>query len=106
MAFAAFYYPACLATAAVWDNVLSALNPDYVRRVIATMGSDYVIVVAMWFVANVIGMIIRLPLFATVSALPLLGSMFGSFISLWVLFYASHLLGYAVYRHAPELGWE
>lgn len=38
--------------------------------------------------------------------LSLVGSILSSMISLWVMFYASHLLGYAVYRHAPELGWE
>ncbi|HUR79473.1 MAG TPA: hypothetical protein VM733_01810, partial [Thermoanaerobaculia bacterium] len=43
--FAALYYPACLATIAVWDSILDSLNPAYVFRVIGKIGADYFIVV-------------------------------------------------------------
>ena len=103
-AFAAIYYPACLATVAVWDNVISALSPAYVFRVIGIIGGDYFIVVAMWFIASALSGFLRL--FSPLSLIPIVGGAFSAFLSLYVLFYASHLLGYAVYRHAPELGWE
>jgi hypothetical protein len=103
---AAIYYPACLATVAVWDSVLDALNPVYVFRVISKIGGDYFIVIAAWFVATAGTFFLRFGSFAVLSWVPFVGSILNSMISLWVLFYASHLLGYAVYRHAPELGWE
>ncbi len=105
-AFAAIYYPACLATVAVWDSVLSALNPAYVFRVISRIGSDYFVVIAAWFVGTFATMILRWTTFSPLLWIPFVGSIVNSMLSLWVLFYASHLLGYAVYRHAPELGWE
>jgi hypothetical protein len=103
---AAIYYPACLATVAVWDNVLSALNPAYVFRVINRIGGDYFIVIGAWLVASAVTYVLRFTSFAILAWIPFVGPIFSSMISLWVLFYASHLLGYAIYRHAPELGWE
>ncbi len=106
LAFAAIYYPACLATIAVWDHALSALNPIYVFSVIKTVGRDYFVVIGMWFVATVVTTFAGTPAFSPMASIPILGRIFGAFLSLWVLFYASHLLGYAIYRHAPQLGWE
>jgi hypothetical protein len=106
LAFAILYYPACLATIAVWDNVVSALNPVYVARVIRTIGIDYFLVIGVWFVATVITTLLTFPAFSPLAAIPIVGGVVSSALSLWVLFYASHLLGYAVYRHSPELGWE
>ncbi len=103
LAVSALYYPACLATVAVWDNVLSSLNPVYVVKVIRTIGGDYFIVVGMWFVATFATTFLQLPY---VGYIPIIGTLFTSAVSYWALFYASHLLGYAVYPHAPELGWE
>ena len=102
--FGAIYYPACLATVAVWDNVLSSLNPFYVFRVIDIIGVDYFVVISIWFVANlVIGF---MKIFSPLSMIPIVGAAFSAFLSLYVLFYASHLLGWAVYRHSSELGWD
>lgn len=106
LGFAAIYYPACLATIAVWNDALSALNPVYVFAVIRKTGRDYFIVVGIWFAATVVATIARMPVISPLAKIPFAGAMFGSFLSLWVLFYASHLLGYAIYRHAPALGWE
>jgi hypothetical protein len=102
--FAAIYYPACLATVAVWDNVVSALNPAYIFRVIDIVGVDYFIVILIWFAANLVIGFMRI--FSPLAMIPIVGSVFSAFLSLYVLFYASHLLGWAVYRHAPELGWD
>ncbi len=103
LAISALYYPACLATVAVWDNVLASLNPVYVVRVIRIIGADYFIVVGMWFVATFATTFLQLPYIAYI---PIVGPLFRYALSYWALFYASHLLGYAVYRHASELGWE
>ena len=106
LAIAAVYYPACLATIAVWDSVLDALNPVYVFRVIQRIGADYFIVVAMWFVATAVTTLMSSPFLNPLAAVPIVGGLFANFLSFWALFYVSHLLGYAVYRHSPELGWE
>ncbi len=103
LAISALYYPACLATVAVWDNVLASLNPVYVVKVIRTIGADYFIVVGMWFVATFATTFLQMPFLGYI---PIVGTLFKSALSYWALFYVSHLLGYAVYRHAPELGWE
>ncbi|HUP63298.1 MAG TPA: hypothetical protein VNA69_23110 [Thermoanaerobaculia bacterium] len=106
LAFAALYYPACLATVAVWDSVLDSLNPMYVARVIRTIGVDYFVVVAVWFVATAATTLLSSPWISPTMMIPIAGGIIGRFLSFWSLFYVSHLLGYAVYRHARELGWE
>jgi hypothetical protein len=47
-----------------------------------------------------------MPAFSPFAAIPIAGPIFSAALSFWGLFYVSHLLGYAVYRHASELGWE
>ena len=106
VALAAIYYPACLATVAVWDNALAAISPFYIFKVIRIMGSDYFVVIAMWFVATVLTGAMTSPIFSPLKFIPFVGPMVEAALSFWVLFYASHLLGYAAYRHAPELGWD
>jgi hypothetical protein len=106
LALGAIYYPACLATVAVWDSILDSLNPAYVFRVIQRIGGDYFIAIAMWFVGTFGTMLMASPLVNPLAAVPIVGGLFSSFLSFWALFYASHLLGYAVYRHSAELGWE
>ncbi len=104
LAVAALYYPACLATIAVWDSMLESLNPMYVVRVIRTIGADYFIVVGMWFAAT-FGTVL-LSVFSPFMSIPFIGGLLTRAVSYWLLFYVSHLLGYAVYRHSAELGWE
>lgn len=106
LAFGALYYPACLATVAVWDSVLDSLNPVYVMRVIRKIGRDYFIVVAMWFAATAATTVLSSPWISPSAMIPFVGPIIGKFLSFWSLFYVSHLLGYAVYRHVEELGWE
>jgi hypothetical protein len=99
----AIYYPACLATVAVWDSALDALNPVYVIKVISTIGGDYFAVIAVWFCATMLSTFMR---FSPMARIPIIGSLFFAFLSYFILFYASHLLGYAVFRHEHALGWE
>jgi len=106
LAFAAIYYPACLATVAVWDSVLDSLNPVYVMSVIRKIGVDYFIVVAIWFIATAVTTLFSSPWVNPATMIPIFGPLFAAFLSYWSLFYVSHVLGYAVYRHSPELGWE
>jgi hypothetical protein len=103
---AAVYYPACLATVAVWDNILDSLNPTYVARVISRIGGDYFLVIGMWFAATLAAGFQSSPLISPLANVPLVGRMLSTVLSAWALFYVSHLLGYAVYRHSRELGWE
>jgi hypothetical protein len=103
LAVSAIYYPACLATVAVWDNVLSSLNPAYVFKVIKIIGADYFVVIAAYFAASFGTALLQSPV---IGLIPIVGTLFKAMVSYWVMFYASHLLGYAIYRHAPELGWE
>jgi Na+-transporting methylmalonyl-CoA/oxaloacetate decarboxylase gamma subunit len=106
LAFAILYYPACLATVAVWDSVLDALNPVYVTRVIAHIGADYFIVIGAWFAGIAATTLLKIPALSPVAGIPIVGGIFGSALSLWLLFYSSHLLGYAIFRHSSELGWD
>lgn len=103
LAISAIYYPACLATVAVWDNILSSLNPAYVMKVIKIIGADYFIAIAVFFIATLGTSLLQMPI---IGYIPIVGSVFKAAVSYWALFYASHILGYAVYRHARELGWE
>jgi uncharacterized membrane protein len=99
------YYPACLAMIAVWDSVGAALNPALVARTIRAMGSDYGVAVAAWVVATGLALLVAKPLNALVGWLPFVGQVPGRMLRIWALFYGSHLLGWAIYRHSVELGW-
>ncbi|HKC25248.1 MAG TPA: DUF4013 domain-containing protein [Thermoanaerobaculia bacterium] len=100
------YFPACLATIAVWDSVLDSLNPVYVFAVIRRIGWDYVAVVVTYVAATGASTMLALLSNSALSALPILGSIPGKIPIIWAQFYTAHLLGWAVYRHADELGWD
>ncbi|HEX7251374.1 MAG TPA: hypothetical protein VF376_00740 [Thermoanaerobaculia bacterium] len=95
------YYPACLAMIAVWDSTGAALNPILVARTIRTMGSDYGVAVLAWAVATAVAVIAA----RLLGSLPFVGQVVGRAIGIWAQFFGSHLLGWAVYRHSVELGW-
>ena len=96
------YYPACLATLAVWDSILDSLNPSYVLRVLRHLGSDYVWVVAAFLVAG--GLRFFAGLLPFVFGIPLLGPFTANFLSIAAAVSAAHLLGWAIHRHAEDLG--
>ena len=100
------YYPACLATVAIWDSVLDSLNPVYIVRVMTRMGSDYGIVVVAWLAATGLAEVIAILLNHEFRFIPVIGAIPGSIVLLSSQFYASHILGWAVYRHRHDLGWE
>lgn len=102
---ALFYYPACLATVAVWHSVLDSLNPVYVLRVIRTIGADYVLVVVVWVAVWMGTLAVGLFSDTLFGGIPILGSLPAAAISFWGQFYGAHILGYAIYRHTDELGW-
>ena len=99
------YYPACLATVAVWDSVLDSLNPAYVFRVIRTMGADYAIflVAALLSWGAAIGL--RILFGSLFEAIPLVGALPGHLATLWASLYAAHLLGWVIHRNEHDLGW-
>jgi hypothetical protein len=99
------YFPGCLSMMAVWDSVGAALNPSLVARTIRAMGSDYAVAVAGWVAATAMALLLSKPLSALFGWLPLAGEVPGRALWIWAQFYGSHLLGWAVYRHSVELGW-
>lgn len=99
------YYPASLATVAVWEHALPALSPFHVLRVIRIMRADYAAAVGLGAAGVcVAGLVVRMAS-PVLNALPFIGSAAGFFISNWAAFWAAHLLGWAVHRHVNELGW-
>jgi hypothetical protein len=99
------YYPACLAMIAVWDSVWASLNPALIVRTIRAMGADYGVAVAAWAAATGLALLVSKPLDALVGWLPIVGQVPGRMLWIWAQFYGAHLLGWAVYRHSVELGW-
>lgn len=95
------YYPASLATVAIWKSLKMALSVQQIFRFIGTLGADYYAVIAMWFVSflatgvvmNVTGLVLPRMLVGAISGA----------VSICVTMYASHLLGWAVHRHRNEL---
>lgn len=100
-----FYYPASLATVAVWDQALPALSPMHVLRVVRIMRSDYAIAVILGTVGVCAGVLLGRLASSILGGIPVVGSVPGFLITTWAAFWAGHVLGWAVYRHAPELGW-
>ncbi len=95
------YYPACLASIAMWKSVSMALNPGKIFAFISALGFDYfvAVAVALLAMAGIAGMT-----FVARSVIPpLVLSAINGAASVWAVFYASHLLGWALYRHRDEL---
>jgi len=105
VAISLLYYPASLATAAVWDHALSAVDPVHVIRVIRTMGVDYFVAVLLGTLGVCAGALISTVLSSALIAVPLVSSAPGFLASTAAIFWAAHVLGWAVHRHAAELGW-
>jgi hypothetical protein len=99
------YYPASLATVAVWEHALPALNPAHVVRVIRIMRSDYAIAVLLGAAGVCAGKALVWLASPVLDAIPFVGSAAAFFIATWAAFWAAHLLGWAVHRHVNELGW-
>lgn len=100
------YFPACLATIAVWDSVLDSLNPVYVFAVIKRIGTDYILVVAAYLAVTAVAVAMSVMIDSSLRMLPVIGSIPGKIPVIWAQFYTAHLLGWAVYRHADDLGWD
>ena len=95
------YYPATLATVAIWKSLKMALSVQQIFRFIGVLGGDYYAVIAMWFASFVaVGMMMNLS--GRVLPAMLVGAIKGT-ASIFVTMYASHLLGWAVHRHRGEL---
>ncbi len=100
------YYPACLAMVAVWDSVGSALNPALIIRTIRTMGADYGVAILAWVLATGVAVLGAELLNTLLGSIPFVGGIPGRMLWIWAQFFGSHLLGWAIYRHSVELGWE
>lgn len=96
------YYPACLASIAMWKSVSMALSPGKIFAFITALGRDYFVAVAVALVAMVVIAVVTMVTRPVIP--PLVLSAINGAASVWAVFYASHLLGWALYRHRDELG--
>jgi len=95
------YYPACIATLAVWNSIKFALTPSQIFSFIRILGVDHVLAVMAWFASFALAVVVSL------LGAPLIGqrviAILATAILVWGGFYSSHILGWAVARHRHEL---
>jgi Protein of unknown function (DUF4013) len=96
------YYPACLASIAMWKSVSMALSPRRIFAFISALGLDYFVAVAVALLAMVVIAVVTMV--ARLAIPPLVVRAINGAAGVWFGFYASHLLGWALYRHRDELG--
>jgi hypothetical protein len=97
------YYPASLATVAVWKSIKSALSVQQIFRFIGILGGSYYAVIGMWIVMVVIFELVITALGHVLAGQVRLLTAINVAGSIYVLFYASHLLGWAVHLHRDQL---
>lgn len=96
------YYPACIATLAVWNSIKFALTPSQIFSFIRILGVDHVLAVMAWFAAFALAMAVTVGGgLAGLAGRPL--AVLAAAILIWGGFYSSHILGWAVARHRNEL---
>jgi hypothetical protein len=95
------YYPACLASIAMWKSVSMALSVKRIFGFISALGADYYIAVGVSLLAMIV--IAGGTMAARLVIPPLVVSAINGAASVWAVFYASHLLGWALYRHRDEV---
>lgn len=95
------YYPACLASIAMWKSVSMALSVKRIFGFISALGADYYVAVGVSLLAMII--IAGGSMAARLVIPPLVVSAINGAASVWAVFYASHLLGWALYRHRDEV---
>ena len=96
------YYPACLASIALWKELSIALSVSRIFAFIGVLGADYFAAVAVTIFTMVL--IAAATTFGPLAMPVLLVRVINNAATVWVLFYASHLLGWAVFRHRDEVG--
>jgi hypothetical protein len=95
------YYPACLASIAMWKSVSMALSVKRIFGFISALGADYYVAVGVSLLAMIV--IAGGSMAARLVIPPLVVSAINGAASVWAVFYASHLLGWALYRHRDEV---
>ena len=96
------YYPASMATVAIWKNIQISLSVQQIFRFIGILGIEYFAVIAVWFV-TFFGIALGMPLIHLALSSSRLFVTIKIGLQTWSTLYASHLLGWAVYRHRDEL---
>lgn len=96
------YYPASLATVAIWKSIRISLSVQQIFRFIGILGIEYFAVIAVWFVIF-FGIALGMPLIHLALSSSRLFVTIKIGAQTWSTLYASHLLGWAVYRHRDEL---
>ena len=97
------YYPASLATVAVWKSIQGALSVQQIFRFIGILGGSYYAVIGMWIVMVAILEFGITALGHVLAGQGRLLTMINIAGSMYVLFYASHLLGWTVHLHRDQL---
>lgn len=96
------YFPACIATLAVWNSIKFALTPSQIFSFIRILGIDHLLAVMAWFASFALAMAVTLGgALAGIPQRPL--AILAAAILIWGGFYSSHILGWAVARHRNEL---
>lgn len=95
------YYPACLASVAMWKSVSMALSVKRIFAFMSALGGDYYLAVGMAVLSMIF--IALASMGARLVIPPLFVAAINGAASVWAVFYASHLLGWALYRHREEL---
>lgn len=96
-----FYYPASIATIAVWKRISIALSASQIVQFIGILGGDYYAVVFIWIASAVA--FVGLELLASFGLPRMAVAVLHSVGTLFLLLYSAHLLGWAVHRHRDEL---
>ncbi len=111
---ALLYFPMALGFAAVWDTALPALNPVLLLRGIRRIGADYRAYVTITLPA-LFGLIVLKTVVVVLGvvaalhrsvAILFLGSLATAIVEAALTFWSLHLLGWMIYRHREDLGWD
>jgi hypothetical protein len=70
------------------------------------MGADYGVATVAWVLVTGVAVLAAHLSTLLVGAIPIVGGIPARMLWIWAQFVGSHLLGWAVYRHSVELGWD
>jgi hypothetical protein len=97
------YFPASLATVALWKNIKMALSIQQIFRFIGVLGGDYYAVIGIWIVMLIVVGVVNVLMRSVLADQARLLALIDLAASTWISLYASHLLGWAIHRHRDQL---
>lgn len=101
----AFATPAAIMVLVMEDNIFSALNPVTVATVIMRIGAPYIVLIALFYfvLQSAFGSTLGI-LFNYID--PLLFAPVFAFVFMYFMLLAFNMMGYLLYQHHEELGFE